>query len=142
MRFTSSWKAFSSPDGSVIWRPTLRVLLSEAESLEPHRFLIDSGADLSLASRDLCHSLGKKWADGRRRILYGISRKKVCRVESRVHNVTLVVAELGVQIHIPICFAEGEAPLVLGREGFFEYFRVTFDRQALLTTFEFVGELE
>jgi hypothetical protein len=55
--------------------------------------------------------------------------------------VELIVAELGIQITIPMCFAEGEAPLVLGREGFFEYFRVTFDRQALLTTFEFMGEL-
>ncbi|MFQ6093982.1 MAG: hypothetical protein ACE5OR_15135 [bacterium] len=53
----------------------------------------------------------------------------------------LVVAELSIQITIPMCFAEGHAPLLLGREGFFEYFRVTFNRQALLTTFEFVGEL-
>lgn len=129
------------PDGGVIWRPTLRVLLWKAGSLEPHHFLVDSGADLSLASRDLCDSLGKKWEDGERRILHGISRKKVCRVESRIHPVDLVVAELGIQITILMCFAEGHAPLLLGREGFFEYFRVTFDRQALLTTFEFVGEL-
>ena len=63
-------------------------------------------------------------------------------MESRVHTVDLVVAELGIQIAVPMCFAEGESPLVLGREGFFEYFRVTFDRQALLTTLEFVGELQ
>jgi len=109
--------------------------------LEPHHFLVDSGADLSLVSRDLCDSLGKRWEDGRRRTLHGISRKRVCQVESRVHDVHLVVAELGIQITIPVCFAEGHAPLLLGRDGFFEYFRVTFDRQALLTTFEFVGEL-
>ena len=119
----------------------MRVLLREAGSLEPHHFLVDSGADLSLASRDLCDSLRKKWEDGERRILHGISRKKVCQVESRVHDVDLVVAELGIQITIPMCFAEGHAPLLLGREVFFEYFRVIFDRQALLTTFEFVGEL-
>ncbi|MFQ5854279.1 MAG: hypothetical protein ACE5LU_01350 [Anaerolineae bacterium] len=53
----------------------------------------------------------------------------------------VVVTELGIQITIPMCFADGHAPLLLGREGFFEYFRVTFDGQALLTTFEFVGEL-
>ena len=141
MRFASPWKAFTMPDGSVIWRPTLCVLLWEAGSLEPRHFLVDSGADLSLASRHLCDSLGKKWEDGGRRILHGISRKRVCQVESRVHDVDLVVAELGIQITIPVCFAEGHAPLLLGREGFFEYFRVTFDRQALLTTFEFVGEL-
>jgi len=141
MRFASPWKAFTRPDGSVIWRPTLRILLWEACRLEPHHFLVDSGADLSLVSRDLCDSLGKRWEDGRRRTLHGISRKRVCQVESRVHDVHLVVAELGIQITIPVCFAEGHAPLLLGRDGFFEYFRVTFDRQALLTTFEFVGEL-
>jgi hypothetical protein len=141
MRFTRPWKASTRPDGSVIWRPTLRVFLWEAGGLEPHHFLVDSGADLPLASRDLCDSLGKKWEDGRRGILHGISRRKVCQVEGRVHDVDLVIAELSIQITIPMCFAEGHAPLLMGREGFFEYFRVTFDGQALLTTFEFVGEL-
>lgn len=141
MQFTRPWEAFTSPDGSVIWRPTLRVLLREADGLEPHHFLVDSGADLSLASRDLCDSLSITWEDGERRILHGISRKEECQVESRVHDVDLVVAELGIQITIPMCFADGHAPLLLGREGFFEYFRVTFDGQALLTTFEFVGEI-
>jgi len=142
MRFTSPWKAFTRPDGSFIWRPTLRVLLSEADRLEPHHFLVDSGADLSLASRDLCDSLGKNWENGKKRILHGISRKEVCQMESRVHDVEIVVVELSIQITIPICFAEGHAPLLLGREGFFEYFHVTFDRQALLTTFKFVGKLQ
>ncbi|MBL7064182.1 MAG: hypothetical protein ISS49_08260 [Anaerolineae bacterium] len=141
MRFTKPWEAFAMPDGSVIWRPTLRVLLWEADSLGPHHFLVDSGADISMASRDLCDSLGKEWEDGERRLLYGISRKKVCQIESRILRVDIVVAELGIQVTIPMCFAEGHAPLLLGREGFFEYFRITFDRQALLTTFEFMGKL-
>ena len=141
MRFTKRWETVIRPDGGIIWRPTLRVLLWESGSLEPHDFLIDSGADLSMASRALCDALGKEWQSGEKRILQGISRKEVCQVETRVHDVDLVVAELGIQITIPMCFAEGQAPLLLGREGFFEYFRLTFDRQALLTSFEFIGQL-
>ncbi|MBC8264647.1 MAG: hypothetical protein H8E47_11045 [Anaerolineales bacterium] len=139
--FTRPWEEFVKPDGTTIWRPTLFVLLWEADRLKPRRFLLDSGADLSLASRSICNHLDLTWEAGEKRTLHGISHKEECQVESRVHAVDLVVAELGIQITIPMCFAEGEAPLVLGREGFFEYFRVTFDRQALLTTFEFVGQL-
>jgi len=45
---------------------------------------------------------------------------------------------------VPFCFAEGDAPLLLGREGFFDAFRVTFDKQRLVTLFELleaVGEV-
>lgn len=142
MRFTKPWKLFTKHDGSTIWRPTLRVVLRQYGAPVYRHFLIDSGADLSLASRRVCDALGLEWEAGVKRTLRGISQKEVCQVESRIHHVDLFVAELGLQITIPICFAEGDAPLVLGREGFFEYFRITFDRQALLTTFEFTGEVQ
>jgi hypothetical protein len=40
------------------------------------------------------------------------------------------------RIRIPMCFAEGNAPLLLGREGFFDAFRVEFDKRQALTVFE------
>ena len=58
MRFTRSWEAFTRPDGSVIWRPTLRVLLWEADSLEPRHFLVDKSS-LLIAQRQPFHLAGQ-----------------------------------------------------------------------------------
>jgi hypothetical protein len=112
-----------------------------AGGLTPCDFLVDSGADVSLAPRDLGEDLGLCWEEGARRVLKGISKRRECQVETRLHTVNLVIFELGIQIATPVCFAVGRAPFVLGREGFFEHFRITLDRRALVTTFEFGGEI-
>ena len=85
---------------------------------------------------------GLSWEAGEARVLRGINRRDECGVEARVHGVALFVPRLDVTIRIPMALAAGEAPLLLGREGFFEYFRLTFDRPALVTHFEFVGPIE
>jgi hypothetical protein len=53
-----------------------------------------------------------------------------------VHVVVIHVLEAGCQLAIPFCFAEGPAPLLLGRDGFFDAFRVTLDKQQFMTVFE------
>jgi hypothetical protein len=40
---------------------------------------------------------------------------------------------------IPICFADSDASQLLGREGFFDYFRIEFDKPQLLTRFELIA---
>jgi hypothetical protein len=142
MRFSEPWGAFRRPDGTLVWRPVLRVPLPGDRGWERYRFLVDSGADLSVASRRTCDAMGKCWEEGVERVLTGLAQKEECRVVSRVHQVRLPLPQLGMSIELPMAFAEGHAPLLLGRDGFFEYFRVTFDRPALITQFEFVGQLQ
>ena len=48
----------------------------------------------------------------------------------------IFIREANCQLTIPFCFAEGNAPLLLGREGFFDAFQITFDKQQSLTIFE------
>jgi hypothetical protein len=53
--------------------------------------------------------------------------------------VDLFVPEVERWFTIPMCFARGKVPFLLGQEGFFDHFIVTFDRSARKTTFEFTG---
>lgn len=139
MRFTKDWGEFSRPSGEIIWRPILNVSMRGAHGLVTADFLVDSGADLSMAPYDLFRKLGKRWKEGRLTTLRGISRRKVCAIEGRVHPVDLFVPEVGRWFTLPVCFARGKVPFLLGQEGFFDHFIVTFDRSARKTTFEFTG---
>ncbi len=43
---------------------------------------------------------------------------------------------------VPVCFADGDTSQILGREGFFDAFRITFDKQRFTTEFALIGEPE
>jgi hypothetical protein len=136
MRFIKDWRDFTLPTGDIIPRPVVSVFVRGAHALVPADFLVDSGADLSMAPYDLFRELGKRWEDGRPMTLRGISRRKTCAITGRIHPVDLFVPEVERWFTIPVCFARGKVPFLLGQEGFFDHFVVTFDRSARKTTFE------
>ena len=98
-------------------------------------FIVDSGADTSLAPRSLANKLNINWETGEPARMTGISPLPECVVDGRIHLLELFVREVGTRLTIPFCFAEGDAPFLLGREGFFDAFRITFDMRQQLTTF-------
>jgi hypothetical protein len=104
----------------------------------PARFLVDSGADISMAPRKLCDKLGLDWEAGEPVSLKGISPKRECAVPARVFEVELLVLDISIALVVPICFADGDASQLLGREGFFDCFRILFDKQRLATEFELI----
>jgi hypothetical protein len=63
-----------------------------------------------------------------------------CDVPARVFEVEILVPEIGIALDIPICFADADTSQLLGRDGFFDCFRVTFDKQRLTTHFELIEE--
>jgi hypothetical protein len=139
MRFIKNWREFILPDGGLIWRPVLDVFVRGTDGLLTANFLVDSGADVSMAPYDLFRRLGKRWEDGRPTTLRGISRRKVCAIQGRLHPVDIYVLEVGQWFTMPVCFARGRVPFLLGQEGLFDHFIVTFDRAARKTTFEFIA---
>ena len=82
--------------------------------------------------------LGLSWDEGQSVTLRGISTRDECAVAARVHQVELYVRDARCRLTVPFCFAEGDAPLLLGRDGFFDIVRVQFDKTKLLTMFEYV----
>jgi len=100
---------------------------------------VDSGADLSLAPQELCRQLGLRWQDGAPTMLRGVSERKVCWVQGRIHEVNAFVPEAGIMLRLPMVFARGNAPFVLGREGFFDAFDITFEKANRQTVFQLVA---
>ncbi len=138
--FVKPWTRLLSPDEPVSpLVPTLDVIFKAGNGqLQIETFVVDSGADISLAPRHLCDELGLPWDSGTLITLQGISPKPECLVPGRIVDLELIVPDVRAVINVPICFAEGDVSQLLGREGFFDYFRVEFDKARLLTKFELV----
>jgi hypothetical protein len=137
MQFTKPWIAFPADDELETRVPALAVYLPTADGgSTPEIFVVDSGADISMASRELCHVMGLTWEAGTPVQLRGISPRDDCAVPATIHQVKIYVAEAARELTIPFCFAEGNAPALLAREGFFDAFRITFDKTNYVTTFE------
>ncbi len=64
IRFVREWREFTRPDGSIIYRPILPILVRGQHGFLPRYFLVDSGADLSMAPYELFRQLGRRWQDG------------------------------------------------------------------------------
>lgn len=138
-RFVSEWRRFTLPDGSAVYRPVLPVLVRGPAGSLPRYFLVDSGADLSMAPLELCRALGLRWQDGAPFTLRGISQRKDRLVQGRIHEVDIIVPDADVILfRTPMVFARGNAPFVLGREGFFDAFDVAFEKANRRTVFQVV----
>ncbi len=137
MKFTKPWVVPPSADGADTKVPVLDVYLQTVDGRALREVLVvDSGADLSMGPRRLCNQLGLAWEAGAFVEVQGISPLEECKVAASIHQVDIYIREAACRITIPFCFAEGDAPLLLGREGFFDAFRIQFDKQHYLTTFE------
>lgn len=136
MQFYRPWAPSIDEDGAVIHTPILDVrLVSATGSQSVEIFVVDSGADISLGPRRLCRFLGIRWSDGTPITLTGISRRKTCQVKGRIHHVQMIIPEVQKQITIPMCLAWTEAPMLLGRAGFFDHFEVVFNKRLCVTRF-------
>lgn len=137
MTFIKPWRELIGPDGVTTSFPILDVYLrtKKGRSIREN-FVVDSGADVSLGPRRLSQALGLEWSAGPSTKLHGISRRKECVVLATIHSVEVHVREAACRIIIPFCFAQGDAPLLLGREGFFDAFRIQFDKARARTIFE------
>lgn len=137
MRFRKPWRSLSGPDDREKRLPVLDVYLQTARGIFVREiFVVDSGADVSMGPRRLCELVGLRWESGEPIELHGIAARKECTVRARIHTLSVFVREAACQLAIPFCFAEGDAPLLLGREGFFDAFRIEFDKRELATVFE------
>ena len=137
MDFSKKWLPLESRLGKIIHRPILEIEFEELKE-KTFRFIVDSGADVSLAPRHISDELKLDWDKGIEVEMSGIAKKEECIVEGRIHDVDIIIPDIKLKIRIPICFAEGDAPFLLGREGFMDYFDVKFKKQEKETIFELI----
>ncbi|MBL8799884.1 MAG: hypothetical protein JNM56_38740 [Planctomycetia bacterium] len=91
-----------------------------------------------MAPRRLCELLGYDWSLGTPTVLRGIAPREECQVTGMIHPVEFYIREAGCRLTIPVCFAETDGTLLLGREVLFDAFRIQFDQSQLQTVFELV----
>jgi hypothetical protein len=118
-----------------VYRPVIDLLFSEKTGHNLYSFIVDSGADISLAPRQLVERIGLDWNKGTKITLTGISPKPECSLEARIHRISALVPDSGAELKLPICFADGNAPYLIGREGFFDEFDITLDKTGRRTIF-------
>jgi hypothetical protein len=136
MTFSKPWIALPGEEGEETRVPVADIYLRTSDGdLIREIFVVDSGADVSMGPRALCDMLGLVWEKGKPTQVQGISPRPECIVDARIHNVEVHIREAACRVSLPFCFAEGDAPLLLGREGFFDAFGIYFDKPKLLTTF-------
>lgn len=93
--------------------------------------LLDSGADYSVIPQDVAELLGLK-IDGKREKVRGIGgwmdsvNEKMIATISKGHE--SYTFEIFVKIILGSTEEIGEIPIILGREGFFDKFKITFDQ--------------
>ena len=132
--FSKEWMRQRTRTGTT-YRPTIDLLFKEKQGHNLYSFIVDSGADISLAPRQLAERIGLNWARGSRITLTGISPRPECSVDGRIHNASAIVPDLALHLTLPICFAEGDAPYLIGREKFFDRFNITFNKKNQRTVF-------
>ncbi|MCX6750016.1 MAG: retropepsin-like aspartic protease [Candidatus Pacearchaeota archaeon] len=88
--------------------------------------LLDSGADISVIPKDFAELIGVKM-DGKPTIANGLGGE-VNVVNSRM-NVKMKGDRTTYEFNIPVqvILDESKIPVLLGRDGFFSYFRIEFD---------------
>lgn len=103
----------------------LSTLGRSARAIHPFEAVIDSGAARCVFHADLARDLGLDLQSGEREVSYGISGPQ----EMWLHEVALFVR--GGPVRVRAAFQEG-LPVagLLGMQGFFEHFVVTFDGAA------------
>jgi hypothetical protein len=132
--FTKKWSRQKTRAGTV-YRPVIDLLFSERTGSNLYSFIVDSGADISLAPRQLAERIGLDWEGGTRITLTGISPKPECSLEARIHRISAVVPDTAEELKLRMCFADGNAPYLIGREGFFDEFEIMLDKVGRRTVF-------
>ncbi|MEK6859728.1 MAG: hypothetical protein AABX54_02835 [Nanoarchaeota archaeon] len=125
MTISFKYKTVKRPDGTNSKTPSIPITLLGTSTRFDSIALIDSGADISAISKDIAEILGIN-LDGEITSAFGIGGK-VDSIESKIN----IVVEKGhehyiIEIPVKIILGEYDFPILLGREGFFDNFVISF----------------
>lgn len=107
--------------------PLLDIRLHRGSASYPLRGHLDTGADQTLMHKDIADALYIDWKSGIKSFTRGITGGMV---PIYIHELELeIVAFPGVKIRSSIGFiGSGNVGVLLGQLGFFEHYKITFER--------------
>jgi len=128
MVMTFKYKLTKRPDGTTIKTPSIPIMISGKKESFQVIALLDSGADVSVISKDMAELLGINLNKESHKS-FGIGGSV-----SSIHSNMNIIVERGherypLNIPILVILDEYSFPPLLGREGFFDYFTVTFEQR-------------
>ena len=125
MTITFRYKSVRRPDGSLVKSPSIPVVLDLKEKFETLA-LLDSGADISAIPKNIAEILGIN-LNKEKTFSYGLGGK-VETIKTFV-NLTLEKDHERYTLCIPVSIVlnDYDFPVLLGREGFFNEFSITFN---------------
>ncbi len=119
--YTSIWG-----DGGLLKKPILNIVIGKNGKATPQTAIVDSGADIALMSTEIAGVLGIRARDCEKKFVSGINN---IPLEGFVANIELQVEKMSGKVEIPVLFVPGlQFNNLLGQYGFFEHFRIRFDK--------------
>lgn len=116
----------SDPRRKWISRPIISITLSGSSGRATVEALIDSGADLSLFHVSLAHRIGINLGDCPIAIFSGIESGKL---NAWLHEVAVEIVGVGKSTKFNVGFVDSPGVFaILGQEGFFDHYRIKFER--------------
>jgi predicted aspartyl protease len=123
-KYTAKW----IDDYGISYTPRLPVIFSNPKTGAeiPLMSLVDSGASDTLLDPQVADLLGIQVTDGKKVVYGGVGGTVV----GYVHTLTIRVADDRHSFTVPCAFAStgGDVMALLGQTGFFEYYKVTFEK--------------
>ena len=128
MSMTFRYLDSSNPNGDVYKRPSILATFSNGQDKLEQFALVDSGADMSAMDYRVAEKLHLDLS-GKKVMSFGVSGS----VESVVTEATVEIGKghehYSLSVPVRVLFSKSDylAPTLIGRKGFFDKFRITFD---------------
>jgi hypothetical protein len=112
-------------DGTFTKRPVVEVTISREDHSRTFLALIDSGADQIIMPADIAEVFGIDRDQCSRRSVMGVSMEPMWGF---ISPLTLHIAHQKNTFEAPVLFVDAAVPVLLGREGFFDRYRIKFEQ--------------
>jgi hypothetical protein len=112
-------------DGRLTKRPIVEVELSFGTYRRKFLALIDSGADQIIMPAAIAEAFAIDRTACIRRSVMGVSMEPI---DGFIEYLTFRIQQQEQQFDAPVVFIDADVPVLLGREGFFDFHRIKFEQ--------------
>ena len=125
MKYEYSTSEQVNTDGRPTKRPIVEVTIERGRQRRTFLALIDSGADQIIMPSAIAEVSGIDRANCPERSVIGVSMEPI---QGFVADLWLRIEHQREYFRAPVVFVDADVPVLLGRECFFDYYRVKFDQ--------------
>ena len=111
--------------GKFVKRPVVEIEISHKKQARKFLAVIDSGADNTLMPAYIADVLG---IDRRARPRYSVMGISMEPIEGFIADIDFLVRKQTTKFTAPVVFIERNIPILLGQEGFFDTYRIRFEK--------------